>query len=122
MTKTPETVSAERLEELREAYAHLAATPRIWPDGTRQRKDAEHAALFEELQKHPERVCRECEGRTFVQNRAARWYRDADGCEGTNDPEEVECPTCNGVGYEPPPRRKDEPRMPTIYDVTEEPF
>jgi hypothetical protein len=45
-----------RLEELRAAYAHLAANPRLHRDDVRSAKDAEHAALFEELQRHRERA------------------------------------------------------------------
>jgi hypothetical protein len=117
----PITVSDERLEELRAAYAHLAANPRLHRDDVRSAKDAEHAALFEELQRHRERICRECEGSTFIRNPSARYYRDSDGCEGTNDPEEIDCPRCNGIGYEPPERPTKEPSLHPIYD-DEEPF
>lgn len=120
-------VSDERLEELRAAYEYLAARP-IRQGSDRHRKDAEaeHAALFEELQKHRDRLCRECEGRTVVSNPDANWTEDY--CDGrrtgqysTNDPEEVECPRCNGVGYEPPYRAPVE-RLPQVERADGEPF
>lgn len=86
-------VDDNRLEELREAYEHLAL-----------------------------HVCRECEGRTYVANPDARWERDGDGVDYCMDDEDMECPRCNGVGYEAPQRPKPEPHQPTVFDQTEEPF
>lgn len=124
-TPLSERVSDARLEELRAAYDHLAKNP-IWQGTDRQRKDAEHATLLEELQQHRELVCRECEGRGVVPNREANWNEDY--CDGrrtgqysTNDPEEVDCPRCNGVGYEPPCRKPVE-RLPQVERNDGEPF
>lgn len=110
-------VSDDRVEALREAYTHLATDPShtaIAPTlaGERRQSDAEHASIMRELQRHRECLCRECEGRTYVQNPDARYERDNDtGNYETNDPEEIECPRCNGVGYEKPER----PIQPTSF-------
>lgn len=115
-------VDDDRLEALREAYHHLATdashtaiTPTL--AGERRKSDAEHASLFAELQRHRENVCRECEGRTYVPNPEARYEMDRDtGNYETNDPEEIECPRCNGVGYEPPERKIHTPYVAPIRD------
>ncbi len=96
-------VDDNRLEELREAYEHLALHPsdssRV---NDRAQSDAEHASILTELQEHREHLCRECEGRTYVPNPEAEWSRDSDGVDYCNGPEEIECPHCDGVGYEKP--------------------
>ena len=103
-------VSDDRVEVLREAYTHLATDAHhtaIAPTraGERRQSDAEHASIMRELQRHRDCLCRECEGRTYVPNPDARYSRDNDtGNYETNDPEEVECPRCDGVGYEKPAR------------------
>ena len=65
-------VDDNRLEELREAYEHLALHPGDsfkTSRSDRVQSDAEHASLLAELQRHREHVCRECEGRTtYVPN------------------------------------------------------
>jgi DnaJ-class molecular chaperone len=120
-------VSDDRLEELRSAYEQTASAPAAHLRIDRKTSDLQHQSIMEELQAHRDRICRECEGRTYIPNRAANYT--ADTCDGrytgqysTNDPEEVECPRCNGVGYEAPYKRPVEPRIPTIYDQNEEPF
>lgn len=125
-TTPADRVSDERLEELRGAYEYLATQPNAASRADRALSDAQHADLLAELQEHRERVCRECEGRTFVPNRAANWTEDY--CDGrrtgqysTNDPEEVECPRCNGVGYEAPYRKPVE-RLPQVERHDGEPF
>lgn len=118
-------IGDDRLEELRAAYEYLAKHP-TWTGNDRQRKDAEHASLLAELQDHRDRICRECEGRGIIPNPDARWNEDY--CDGrrtgqysTNDPEEIDCPRCNGVGYEPPFRAPVE-RLPQVERDDGEPF
>lgn len=58
-------------------------------------------------------VCNACRGRGIVDNPEARYERDNDtGNYETNDPEEIDCPLCDGTGLhapEPPtPARPDE--------------
>lgn len=121
-------VDDNRLEVLREAYEHLALDPSHSAlasafSTNRRKSDAEHAVLLAELQRHRDRLCRECEGRTYIPNPSARYERDHDGCEYTIDEEEIECPRCDGVGYEPPERPKPV-RLPNVWDNMggEEPF
>jgi hypothetical protein len=109
-------VDDNRLETLRAAYERLALDPThsalaMSITAARRLSDAQHAVLLKELQHHRERLCRECEGRTYVPNPEARYTEDY--CDGrptgqysTNDPEEIECPCCDGIGYEKPERPK----------------
>lgn len=110
-------VDDDRLEALRSSYHDLAvseARGAVAPafSAARRLSDAQHAVLFDELQRHRDRLCRECEGRTYVPNPEARYEMDRDtGNYETNDPEEIECPRCNGVGYEPPERQRPTPHV-----------
>src|SRR4051812_426932 len=56
------------------------------------------------LEKLSNRMCPDCEGNGFVRNPHARYseeYADgrATGVHSTNDPEEICCPRCDGVGF-----------------------
>lgn len=45
-------------------------------------------------------VCQCCDGMGYVKNPEARYYRDNDtGFDSTNDPEEIDCPDCDGTGF-----------------------
>lgn len=47
-----------------------------------------------------DRGCPTCEGKGWVENPDARWSMDNQtGVYGTNDPEEIDCPQCMGVGF-----------------------
>lgn len=59
-------------------------------------------------------VCRQCDGRGIIDNPEAIYTQDRDtGYMETNDPEEIDCPHCDGTGLEPPkaaePPVADEP-------------
>lgn len=41
------------------------------------------------------------------------------GVYSTNDPEEISCPRCGGVGFCPPEGIE---KLPELYEVSEEPF
>jgi hypothetical protein len=81
----------------------------------------------DELSEFFDRLCQDCEGRGVVDNPDARWHETAGapgyhtGVYETNDPEEVECPVCNGVGFMPPPRPHVQ-HEPLHFVNDEEPF
>lgn len=68
-------------------------------------------------------MCPACEGNGFVENPDARWTEVA-GAPGyhtgqyeTIDPEEIDCPDCDGVGFV---RRK--PKAPVVMEFTAVPL
>lgn len=68
-----------------------------WSRDTAQR-------VGERLEQIAGEVCHQCRGQGCVDNPEARYDMDNDtGMWGTNDPEEIECPRCDGKGLEPPP-------------------
>lgn len=76
------------------------------------------------LERLSDLMCRNCEGNGFVRNPHARYSEEyADGRRtgqySTNDPEEMTCPLCEGVGFAMP-QAKDLP--PRLADLSEEPF
>jgi len=78
------------------------------------------------LERLSARVCRDCEGCGFVPNPHAAYSEDyaagrATGVYSTNDPEEIDCPTCGGVGFAAP-KRITPKRLPEVYDASKEPF
>lgn len=85
----------------------------------------EMSAMLEHLS---DRMCRDCEGNGFVRNPEARYSEEyADGRRtgqySTNDPEEIDCPTCSGVGF----LRKTQEDLSRAFSAThptpdEEPF
>lgn len=69
-------------------------------------------------------MCRDCEGNGFVRNPHARYSEEyahgrRTGQYSTNDPEEISCPRCGGVGFVAP---KGIEKLPELYEVSEEPF
>ncbi len=70
------------------------------------------------LEKISSRICQTCEGDGFVDNPDVRYSEDyaagrRTGQYSTNDPEEIDCPHCGGVGFLPLPRAQPE-RYPQV--------
>lgn len=61
-------------------------------------------------------VCPTCDGLGFHANPAARYYYDHDtGMDSTNDPEEIDCETCGGLGFcQPQPPEPTRPNPEAI--------
>lgn len=73
------------------------------------------------LERIADRVCRNCEGNGWVRNPEARYSEEyADGRRtgqySTNDPEEIDCPTCSGVGFVRQSYRDVENAFPMLKD------
>lgn len=113
-------VSDERLVEMLDSYEWLSSNPAhsmrmpMLADALSE-TDAQHAAIIRELQHCRSRYCPECEGVGWIRNPDARYemeYVDghlATGVYSTIDPEEIDCPRCNGVGFVKPRRFEPAP-------------
>lgn len=120
MTNTDKTVgpSDERLSVLLDSYTWLSRHPTFSGHNERAEKDAEHASIIRELQHCRSRYCPDCRGLGWVQNPDARYEMDyvdghlATGVYSTIDPEEIDCPTCKGVGFVAPPKPLPTPYLP----------
>lgn len=98
------TVSDERLAQLLDSYTWLAQHPTFSGKNERAEKDAEHVSLIKELQHCRSRYCPDCQGLGFIPNPDARYEMEyvehlPTGVYSTIDPEEVDCPRCEGVGF-----------------------
>ena len=119
-------VTDERLAVLLDSYTWLARHPSFSGRNERAKKDAEHASLIRELQHCRSRYCPDCRGLGWVQNPEARYTMDyvehmPTGIYSTTDPEEIDCPTCKGVGFVAP-AKPEPPRLPQIEREDGMPF